>query len=125
MAAAGYKEDDMFTVGMDGGNQAWAYLRSGEIPFVASLAEPFEYQVHQTFEGIHQLQVEGKRRGEAGCIIPKSGDYSTDSMTIMVDKNNVPAVGDNVHTLFEYYDENDANAWYNQGEIYTVADFAQ
>jgi len=125
MAAAGYTSDDMFTVGMDGGNQAWAYLRSGEIPFVASLAEPFEYQVHQCFEGIYQLQVEGKKRGDADCIIPKSGDYSTDSMTIMIDKNNVPDVGANVHTLFEYYNPEDQDAWYNQGAIYTISDYAQ
>ena len=125
MAAAGYSSDDMFTVGMDGGNQAWAYIRSGEIPFVASLAEPFEYQVHQCFEGIHQLQVEGMKRGDAGCIVPKSGEYSTDHMTVMVDENNVPQVGDNVHTLFEYYDENDTEAWYNQGTIYMVSDYAE
>lgn len=125
MAAAGYSADDMFTVGMDGGNQAWAYIRSGEIPFVASLAEPFEYQVHQCFEGIQQLQVEGKHRGDADCIISKSGDYSTDSMTVVVDKNNVPDVGENVHTLFEYYDPDDKDAWYNQGTVYTVSDYAQ
>ncbi len=125
MAAAGYTEDDMFTVGMDGGNQAWAYIRSGEIPFVASLAEPFEYQVHQCFEGIEQLQVEGMHRGDAGCIVPKSGEYSTDHMTVMIDKNNVPQVGDNVHTLFQYYDADDTDAWYNQGTIYTVSDYAE
>ena len=125
MAAAGYTADDMFTVGMDGGNQAWAYIRSGEIPFVASLAEPFEYQVHQCFEGIHQLQVEGMHRGDAGCIVPKSGEYSTDHMTVMIDKNNVPQVGDNVHTLFQYYDAADTDAWYNQGTVYTVSDYAE
>ena len=125
MAAQGYTADDMFTVGMDGGNQAWAYIRDGKIPFVASLAEPFEYQVHQCFEGIEQLQVEGKKRGDADCIIPASGEYSTDSMTIMVDANNVPQPGDNVHTIFEYYDEADTDAWYNQGEIYTVSDFKE
>ena len=92
---------------------------------MASLAEPFEYQVHQCFEGIHQLQVEGMKRGDAGCIVPKSGEYSTDHMTVMVDENNVPQVGDNVHTLFEYYDENDTEAWYNQGTIYMVSDYAE
>lgn len=125
MAAAGYTAEDMFTVGMDGGNQAWAYIRSGEIPFVASLAEPFEYQVHQCFEGIHQLQVEGMHRGDAGCIVPRSGEYSTDHMTVMIDKNNVPQVGDNVHTLFPYYDAEDTKAWYNQGSVYTVSDYAE
>lgn len=125
MAAAGYTADDMFTVGMDGGRQAWAYLRSGEIPFVASLAEPFEYQVHQCFEGIYQMQVEGKNRGDADCIVPASGEYSTDNMTIMVDAKNVPEVGANVHSVFNYYggDPEDPNAWYNQGEIYYVADY--
>ncbi len=125
MAAQGYTADDMFTVGMDGGSQAWAYIRNGDIPFVASLAEPFEYQVHQCFEGIYQMQVEGMRRGEPGCIVPTSGEYSTDNMTVMVDKNNCPEVGSNVHAIFNYYggDADDADAWYNQGEIYTVKDY--
>lgn len=127
MAAAGYTEKDMFTVGMDGGKQAWAYIRSGEIPFVASLAEPFEYQVHQCFEGIKQLQVEGKHRGDADCIVPLSGDYSTDNMTVMVDKNNVPAVGTNIHEIFDYYggDPADQDAWYNKGNVYKVADYEE
>lgn len=125
MAAQGYTADDMFTVGMDGGSQAWAYIRNGDIPFVASLAEPFEYQVHQCFEGIYQMQVEGMQRGEPGCIVPASGEYSTDNMTVMVDKNNCPEVGSNVHAIFNYYggDADDASAWYNQGDIYTVKDY--
>lgn len=127
MAAAGYTADDMFTVGMDGGNQAWAYIRNGDIPFVASLAEPFEYQVHQCFEGIKELQVEGKFRGAADCIIPASGEYSTDNMTVMVDVNNCPAVGANIHSVFDFYggDPEDPDAWYNQGTLYTVADFSE
>ncbi len=126
MVAAGYTADDMFTVGMDGGTQAWAYIRSGEIPFVASLAEPFEYQVHICFEGIEQLQVQGMSPGDKGCIVPESGSYSTDGMTVMVDKTNVPEVGSNIHALFNYYggDPEDPEAWYNKGNIYKVAEYS-
>lgn len=126
MAAAGYGADDMFTVGMDGGTQAWAYIRSGEIPFVASLAEPFEYQVHVCFEGIAQLQVDGASPGDKGCLVPANGSFSTDNMTVMVDKGNVPEVGSNIHALFNYYggSADDAEAWYNKGKIYTVADYS-
>ncbi len=126
MKAAGYSEEDMFTVGMDGGTQAWAYIRSGEIPFVASLAEPFEYQMHLCFEAIKQLQVDGMSPGDKGCIVPLSRTYSTDGMTVMVDKTNVPEVGSNIHALFNYYggDPDDSEAWYNQGKVYTVAEYS-
>ena len=112
---------------MDGGTQAWAYIRSGEIPFVASLAEPFEYQVHMAFEAIEQLQVEGMKPGDEGCIVPYSRSYSTDSMTMIIDETNVPEVGANIHSIFNYYggDPDDSNAWYSKGEIYKVAEYSE
>lgn len=124
MAEKGYTEKDMFTVGIDGGSQPWAVLREGKIPFVASLAEPFEYQVHMIMETVKQCQVDNILPGDPGSIVPGSGFYSTDNMTFIVDKNNVPAVGANIHSVFNYYggDPNDSNAWYNWGTPYTVTE---
>lgn len=127
MAAKGYTADDMFTCGIDGGAQAWAYIRSGEIPFVASLADCFEYQIHTTCEAIEQIHVEGKVPGEKGCVVPSNNYITTDSMQIIIDESNVPAVGTNIHEVFNYYggDPEDQNAWYNKGTPYTVKDYKE
>jgi ABC-type sugar transport system substrate-binding protein len=125
MQAKGFTRDDMFTIGIDGGSQAWAYIRNADTPFVASLAEPFEYQVHMAFEGISQLQTKGMNPGDLGCIVPRNNYLSTDNMLVVIDESNVPKVGDNIHSLFNYYGgkPDDPDAWYNRGKIYTVQDF--
>jgi ABC-type sugar transport system substrate-binding protein len=124
MAAKGFTKDNMFTVGIDGGAMTWAYIRGGEIPFVASLADCFEYQIHTTCEAIKSVHVDGKIPGQPGCVIPANNYITTDAMTVIVDENNVPAVGTNIHAIFNYYggNPNDPNAWYNQGKAYTVQD---
>jgi ABC-type sugar transport system substrate-binding protein len=127
MAAKGYTKDQMFTVGIDGGAMAWAYIRAGDIPFVASIADCFEYQIHTTCEAIKSVHVDGKVPGENGCVIPANNYITTDSMMVIIDENNVPAVGTNIHALFNYYggDPRDPNAWYNQGKAYTVQDYRE
>jgi ABC-type sugar transport system substrate-binding protein len=124
MAAKGYAKDQMFAVGIDGGAMAWAYIRAGEIPFVASLADCFEYQIHTTCEAIKSVHIDGKVPGNPDCVIPANNYITTDSMTVIIDENNVPAVGSNIHALFNYYGGNpdDPDAWYNQGRAYTVQD---
>jgi len=127
MAAAGYTRDDMFTVGTDGGSQAWAYIRSGELPFVASLAEAFEMQVHMAFEGINDLQVKGMKPGDSGCTIPATRIIPAEKYTMLIDETNVPAVGSNVHALYDFYGANpdDPDVWFNQGKVYTVNDYVE
>jgi ABC-type sugar transport system substrate-binding protein len=127
MAAKGYTKDDMFTVGIDGGAMAWSYIRSGAIPFVASLADCFEYQVHTVCEAIQQIHGDGLVPGQAGCIIPANNYITTDGMMVIVDESNVPAVGTNIHKIFDYYggDPDDPKAWYNQGTAYTVKDYSE
>jgi len=125
MAAKGYTKDQMFTVGIDGGAMAWAYIRGGEIPFVASIADAFEYQIHVTCEAIASVHIDGKVPGEPGCVIPANNYITTDSMMVIVDESNVPPVGTNIHRIFNFYGGNpdDPDAWYNQGVAYTVQDF--
>lgn len=127
MAAKGYTKDQMFTVGIDGGAMTWAYIRAGEIPFVASLADCFEYQIHITCEAIKSVHVDGKVPGDPGCVIPATNYITTDSMQVIIDETNVPDVGSNIHALFNYYggDPNDPNAWYNQGRAYMVQDYRE
>ena len=40
---------------------------------------------------------------------------------LVVTQENVPEVGANINSLFEYYDD-DADAWYNWEGTYTVAE---
>jgi len=125
MAAQGYTDpDDMFTVGIDGGSHPWAIIRRGEIPFVASLAEPFELQVHKTIEAIHQIQVEEMMPGDPDSIAPATNILHTGG-TKVIDKTNVPEPGDTIHEVFDYYgeDPDDEDAWYNWGEPFTVEDW--
>lgn len=125
MAAKGYTKDDMFTVGIDGGAMAWSYIRSGEIPFVASIADCFEYQIHTTCEAIDQIHRQGLVPGQEGCIVPANNYITTDSMMVIIDESNVPDINTNIHAIFNYYGGNpdDPDAWYNQGTAYTVQDY--
>ncbi len=122
MAEKGYTKDDMFTVGIDGGAMAWSIIRDGKIPFVASLAEPYEYIVHTTMEAINQAHVDGVPPGSTESLIPATRYLSPDQFCTVIDETNVPPVGMNIHEVFNYYGGNpkDPNAWYNQGEPYLV-----
>lgn len=122
MAEKGYTSKDMFCVGINGGSDTWAVLRDGKIPFVASLADPFEYQIHVLFEAMENVHVDGLMPGEKGCIIPVTHYITADDKCVIIDETNIPAVGSNIHAVFNYYggDLNDKNAWYNWGAAYTV-----
>lgn len=122
MAEKGYTKDDMFSVGIDGGAMAWSIIRDGKIPFVASLAEPYEYIVHTTMEAINQAHVGGVAPGTKESLIPSTRYLSPDQFCTVIDETNVPPVGTNIHAVFDYYGGNpdDPDAWYNQGEPYLV-----
>ncbi len=122
MAEKGFTKDDMFTVGIDGGSMAWSIIRDGNLPFVASLAEPYEFIVHTTMEAIRQAHVDGVQPGTNGSLIPSTRYLSPDQHCIVIDQTNVPPIGTNIHAVFNYYGGNpdDPAAWYNQGEPYLV-----
>lgn len=114
IAAAGDPTGEKtWTAGIDGGTQAWAEIRDNT-PFQFSYAQPFELYTHQLFELMDELQVKGLNPGDDGVLIAKSGDtiYSTG---LVVTRTNVPAVGSNIHALYNYYggDPSDKSAWYN------------
>lgn len=103
--------EKVFTVGFDGGSQAFSYIRNNT-PLQYTYAQPFEYFSHETFEIIDAIQVKGLNPGDDGCPI------STVGQTLYMDGNvitrdNCPAVGDSIHTAFDYYDASNTDGWWN------------
>lgn len=103
--------ENTFLVGFDGGSKAWSYIRN-DTPFKYSYAQPFELYTHNVFEIIDDIQVEGLNPGEKGCMIQKAGD-SLFFTGLTVDMTNCPEIGQSFHSLFDYYDESNADAWWN------------
>ena len=99
-----------FSCGIDGGNRAFAYLRSGS-PFHYSYSQPFELYTHNVFEIISAIQIEGLSPGDEGCPIGKAGETLTFTGTVTTPET-CPAVGDNIHEAFDYYDPDSTTEWY-------------
>ena len=110
---------DLFVAGIDGGSDAWNYIRSGSY-FKYSYAQPFEMFTHKVFEVIEQLQVKGLNPGDKDCILAKAGEVLY-SEGLVITQDNVPEVGANINSVFDYYD-NDKDAWYNWEGTYTVSE---
>lgn len=111
---------DFFTAGIDGGSDAWSYIRSGGY-FKYSYAQPFEMFTHKVFEVIDRIQVKGLNPGDEGCLLSTSGEVLY-SEGLVITKDNVPKVGANINSIFDYYDENEKDAWYNWEGTYTVSE---
>jgi len=114
--ASGFDQTQIFSIGIDGGSEAWAYIRD-ETPFKYSFAQPFELYQHRVFELIDQMQIKGLKPGDEGCII---GDYGETTYEVgrVVGADSVPDIASSVHEAFNYYggDPNDPDAWYNWPE---------
>lgn len=110
---------DFFCAGIDGGSDAWSYIRSGGF-FKYSYAQPFEMFTHKVFECIDQIQVQGLNPGDEGCIISKPGEVLY-SEGVVITADNVPEVGANINSVFDYYDD-DPDAWYNWEGTYIVGE---
>ena len=111
--------EDFFVAGIDGGSDAWSYIRNGSY-FKYSYAQPFEMFTHKVFEAIEDIQVEGLNPGDEGCIVTEPGEVLYTEGLVVSDKN-VPEVGANINSIFEYYDD-DPDAWYNWEGTYTVSE---
>lgn len=114
-----------FVAGVDGGSASWNYIRNNT-PLKYTYSQPFEFFTHQTYEIINQIQVLGLNPGDKDSLIAKAGDtVRADGIVTTVD--NVPAVGDIISKVFNFYgeDANDKTAWYNWTDgpgIYTVTE---
>lgn len=102
--------DKVFTVGFDGGSEAFTYIRSNT-PLKYTYAQPFEYFSHMTFEIIDALQVKGLNPGDEGCPIEVVGETLYMDGTVIT-RENCPDVGESIHTAFDYYDPN-SDGWWN------------
>jgi len=111
--AAGFTRDDIVVSGIDGGNTAYAVMNEGG-PFYITSSQPFEWYTHNVFEVINQVQVEGIMPGTEGSMVPLSrmilGDqYITTAADLLPN-------GTSIHEMYDYYDPNDEDAWYNWPE---------
>lgn len=118
--------DEVWVSGFDGGSQAWAYIRNNT-PLRYSYAVPDELFVHKALEVINDIQIEGMNPGDDGCAISHVGEIMY-CQGIVVDRDNCPAVGTNIHAVFDYYggDPSDTDAWYNWNDgdgAYVVSDY--
>lgn len=105
--------DKVWVAGIDGGAQAWSYIRDNT-PLKYSYAQPFELYVHNVFEIINSMQVLGANPGDDGSMILAPGEtiYARGEV---VTRENCPAVGESIHAAFEFYglDPDDDGAWFN------------
>jgi len=114
----GYTVDDMFCTGIDGGAEAFRLIRDPSEPFVATYAQPFEQYLHTLMEVIQEIQVEGIAPYTADSMVPISKVIYCKGG--LVTEENCPPPGASIHSLFEYYDPNTTDAWYNWGDPYTI-----
>lgn len=110
---------DLFVAGIDGGSDAWSYIRSGGY-FKYSYAQPFEMFTHKVFEVVDQIQVQGLNPGDDGCLISEVGEVLY-SEGLVITQDNVPEVGANINSVFDYYTD-DEDEWYNWEGTYTVSE---
>jgi len=122
--ARGYDNPDLWMGGIDGGSDAFAYIRAGT-PFMYDYSQPFEAYAHFTNQIIMDIQVKGLNPGDPGCIISKLGEAIYTEGAI-VTRENVPDVGTVIHTLYDYYDPEEKDAWYtwetDKEKVYRISE---
>jgi phosphoribosylcarboxyaminoimidazole (NCAIR) mutase len=80
----------------------------------------YESWVHTTCELIDQIQIQGLTPGDGKCMIDKAGGNTWLDGQV-VTKENLPVSGSPIFSLFDYYDENDKDAWY----FWTTPDYPE
>jgi ABC-type sugar transport system substrate-binding protein len=111
----GLTGDDIWVAAIDGGSDAFAYIRN-ETPFMYVYAQPFEAYAHFTNEIIADIQVKGLNPGDPGCIISQVGE-AIYSEGVIVTRDNCPPVGVSIHTIYDYYDPDAGeDVWYKWPE---------
>lgn len=113
--ARGRTDKDLWIAGIDGGSDAFAYIRN-QTTFMYDYAQAFEAYTHKTLQMIMDVQVKGLNPGDEGCILRRAGEtlYSEGAI---VTRENVPPIGVSIHTIFSYYDENATDVWYKWMDV--------
>jgi len=103
--------DWVICAGFDGSSTTYAYLREGGATrYVYSL--PSEQFTHECFEAMEAIQVKGLNPGDEGINIGNVNETIYLSGAI-VTLENCPAIGETFHTVYSYYDPDDADGWWN------------
>ncbi|MFP3090932.1 hypothetical protein LQZ21_11470 [Treponema sp. TIM-1] len=118
--AAGRTIDDLkiFTIG--GSPGVVANMRQGNTCIAYNYAQSPEFQIHSICELAAQIQIQGLTPGDGKCMADVSGGNTTLAGAIIT-RSTTPAAGESVHTIFDYYDEDDKDAWY----FWTSPDFPE
>jgi hypothetical protein len=118
--ASGRTIDDLkiFTIG--GSPGVVANMRQDNTCIAYNYAQSPELQIHSICELAAQIQVQGLTPGDGKCMVDVSGGNTTLGGAIIT-RSTTPAAGESVHTIFEYYDEDDKDAWY----FWTSPDFPE
>jgi ABC-type sugar transport system substrate-binding protein len=109
-AAAAVGNSRVIAVGIDGGSEAWSHIRKNGT-FQASYGQASEMYAHKIMELVEQLQIKAMKPGDPGCLISTFGETMY-SNGVIVTPDNVPAPGQTIHAVQEYYDPTDTDAWY-------------
>ena len=81
--------------------------------------------IHNICELATQVQLEGLTPGDGKCMINMAGGITFIPGQIIT-RDALPAPGSSIHSVMEYYDASDTNAWYfwtsPDYEVYTWDD---
>jgi ABC-type sugar transport system substrate-binding protein len=118
--AAGRTPQDLkiFTTG--GNADVLAAMRNPACTVQYNFVMSYESWVHTTCELIDQIQIKGYTPGDGKCMIDKAGGNTWLDGQV-VTKENLPVSGSPIFSLFDYYDENDKDAWY----FWTTPDYPE
>lgn len=109
---AGKTADDIIMFTIDGTVGGVAEMRDPESPLAYNYTQPLENYCHNLYELVDQLQVKGMNPGDPGCLIQKAGE-TWNFEGVIITKENVPAAGESIHVMYDYYDPDNADGWYN------------
>lgn len=107
---------DVKICSVDGTSQSLSCIRSGSnLCYV--FAQPVELYNHETFNLIQQLQVDGLKPGDEGCMITYDGQTMYFEGYVITPEN-CPDAGQPVYAIFDYYkdygyDPSDPECWVN------------
>ena len=110
--SSGRTVDDLKIFTIDGSQSGVAAMRKPENPIAYNYTQPLENYIHSMFELAYQIQVLGLNPGDEGCLISQPG-VNWNFNGVILTKDNVPEEGASIHCLYDYYDADDAEGWWN------------
>ena len=111
--AAGRKKEDLIIWTMGGNTNVIAMMRDDpdcliQYEYLSSL----EDLIHRTIEIVDEIQVQGLTPGDGRCSIDAAGKTTFISGQIIT-MDNLPPSGAALLSVFDWYNPDDTEAWYN------------